>query len=236
MVIFSWQLFFGMANIAEGNDNIATFSIVAYDSVAREWGVAVQSRFLAVGAVVPFAQAGAGAIATQAWGNTRYGPEGLEMLCNGLPADSVLKTLLSADSNAQNRQVGIVDKTGRAATFTGRFCQAWAGGLSGTGFCVQGNILAGPQVADSMSAAFIRTAGSLAQRMIAALYAGQAAGGDSRGMQSAALLVVTSAGGYAGYNDRLIDLRVDDHLRPIEELDRLFNLNQKHSEPGPISE
>ncbi|MDP2807578.1 MAG: DUF1028 domain-containing protein [bacterium] len=216
-----------MANVAEGNDNIATFSIVAYDSVAREWGVAVQSRFLAVGAVVPYAQAGVGAIATQAWGNTRYGPEGLEMLARSLAADSVLTTLLSADSNAQNRQVGIVDKSGRAATFTGRLCQSWAGGISGPAFCVQGNILAGSQVADSMAAAFRRAEGSLAQRLIAALYAGQAAGGDSRGMQSAALLVVTPAGGYAGYNDRMIDLRVDDHLRPIEELERLFKLHQK---------
>ena len=218
---------FAFTAMAEGNDNIATFSIVAYDSVAREWGVAVQSRFLAVGAVVPYARAGIGAIATQAWGNTLYGPEGLEMLARGLPADSVLAALLSADSNAQNRQAGIVDKAGRASTFTGRLCQSWAGGVTGPGFCVQGNILAGPQVADSMVAVFVRSQGSLAQRLIAVLHAGQSAGGDSRGMQSAALLVVTQAGGYSGYDDRMIDLRVDDHLQPIEELERLFKLHQR---------
>ncbi|MBI5804586.1 DUF1028 domain-containing protein [candidate division TA06 bacterium] len=215
------------AAVAGGNGNIATFSIVAYDSVAREWGVAVQSRFLAVGAVVPYARAGIGALASQAWGNTRYGPEGLEMLTRGLPADSVLKALLSADSSAQNRQAGIVDNAGRAVTFTGKLCQPWAGGIAGEGFCVQGNILAGPQVADSMAAAFVRSRGCLAQRLIAALHAGQAAGGDSRGMQSAAMLVVTEAGGYSGYNDRMIDLRVDDHPRPIEELERIFRLHQK---------
>jgi uncharacterized Ntn-hydrolase superfamily protein len=225
--IFLLSVLLSGAAMAEGNGNIATFSIVAYDSAAREWGVAVQSRFLAVGAVVPYARAGIGAIASQAWGNTRYGPEGLEMLARGLAADSVLTALLSADSSAQNRQVGIVDKNGRAATFTGKLCQPWAGGLAGQGFCVQGNILAGPQVADSMAAAFGRAEGSLAQRLIAALYAGQSAGGDSRGMQSAALLVVTEAGGYSGYNDRMIDLRVDDHPRPIEELERIFRLHQK---------
>jgi uncharacterized Ntn-hydrolase superfamily protein len=213
--------------LASGHGNIGTFSITGYDPVAKEWGVAVQSRFLAVGAVVPYAKAGVGAVASQAWGNTQYGPRGLELLEQGLPADSVLKTLLSADSNAQNRQVGVIDAAGRAATFTGKLCQSWAGGLKADYVCVQGNILAGPQVADSMLSAYQNTAGPLAQRLMAALIAGQAAGGDSRGMQSAALLVVTEGGGYSGYNDRMIDLRVDDHPRPIEELDRLYQLHRK---------
>ncbi len=217
---------------APGQDNIATFSIVAYDSMAGEWGVAVQSRFLAVGAVVPFAQAGLGAVASQAWGNTAFGPRALGMFARGLGADSVLTWLLASDSNRSYRQVGMVDFRGHSATFTGSDCQAWAGGLSGDGFCVQGNILAGPEVVQAMARAYQESGGRLAQRLLAALQAGQEAGGDRRGMQSAALLVASAAGGYSGYDDRTIDLRVDDHSQPIKELERLFYLHEKTFQAG----
>jgi uncharacterized Ntn-hydrolase superfamily protein len=210
-----------------GQQTIATFSIVAYDSLAEEWGVAVQSRFLAVGAVVPYARAGAGAVASQAWGNPNYGPRALELLSQGFSADSALKTILSADSNREYRQVGIVDKQGNVATFTGKLCQSWAGGIAGTNYCVQGNILAGDSVIKGMAAAFEGSSGPLSHRLIAALDGGQTFGGDKRGMQSTALLVVSKDGGYSGYNDRMVDLRVDDHAEPIKELDRLLALHEK---------
>jgi uncharacterized Ntn-hydrolase superfamily protein len=206
---------------------IATFSIVAYDSLAEEWGVAVQSRFLAVGAVVPCAKADVGAVASQAWGNPNFGPQALEMMSRGISADSALQTVLAADSNREYRQVGIVDWNGRAATFTGQLCQAWAGGITGRGYCVQGNILAGDSVVKGMAAAFEGADGPLARRLIAALHGGQRYGGDKRGMQSAALLVVSKDGGYSGFNDRMIDLRVDDHSEPIKELERLLDLHDK---------
>ncbi|HTY07785.1 MAG TPA: DUF1028 domain-containing protein, partial [Candidatus Edwardsbacteria bacterium] len=200
---------------------------MAYDPVAEEWGVAVQSRFLAVGAVVPYAQAGIGAIASQAWGNPNFGPQALELLSAGISADSAMKVILAADTSREYRQVGIVDGKGNAATFTGKLCQSWAGGITGKGFCVQGNILAGDSVVKGMAAAFEVSAGPLSHRLIAALYGGQKYGGDKRGMQSAAILVVSKDGGYSGFDDRMIDLRVDDHKEPIKELERLLVLHEK---------
>ena len=206
--------------------NPSTFSIVAYDPTAGEWGVAVQSKFLAVGAVVPWAQANVGAIATQAYANPSYGPEGLKLLRSGLSAEEVVQQLTQADEGREHRQLGIVDAQGRAAAFTGRECYDWAGHVVGSGYACQGNILAGERVVQAMAEAFEGTRGSLAERLIAALRAGQAAGGDARGQQSAALLVVKEKGGYAGLTDRWIDLRVDDHPEPIEELARLLKLHQ----------
>lgn len=205
---------------------ISTFSIVAYDPAAQEWGVAVQSKFLAVGAVVPYAKAGVGAIASQAWGNTRYGDEGLVLLAMGIPAAKVVEILTAKDPDRDSRQLGVVDSAGAAAAFTGEKCQSWAGHIVGEGFCVQGNILTGNEVVEAMAENFRQSKGTLGSRLIDALEAGQRTGGDSRGMQSAALLVVRAAGGYSGYNDRLIDLRVDDHTTPIAELRRLHGLHQ----------
>ena len=203
---------------------VSTFSIVAYDPITGDLGVAVESKFFAVGPVVPFAAAGVGAIATQSYANTTYGPRGLQGLRDGDDPQQVLDELLAADPGRDRRQVGIVDARGRTAAFTGKACLAWAGSRSGPNYTVQGNILAGPEVVDAMAAAFESTPGDLASRMVAALAAGQAAGGDARGRQSAALLVVREGGGYGGYDDRLIDLRVDDHARPIEELQRLLDI------------
>ncbi|MBN1355992.1 DUF1028 domain-containing protein [bacterium] len=204
-----------------------TFSIVAYDPVMEEWGVAVQSKFLAVGAAVPFAKAGIGAVATQAWGNTTYGPEGLKLLMLGIAPDKVLEILTEKDEYREHRQAGMVDARGRSAAFTGSKCHAWAGHVTGDGFAVQGNILAGEAVVKDMADAYLHVEGPLAERLLAALKAGQAAGGDSRGRQSAALLVVREQGGYSGYDDRMIDLRVDDHPQPIEELERIYRLHEK---------
>lgn len=206
---------------------VATFSIVAYDSIAEEWGVAVESKFLGVGAVVPWARAGVGAIATQAWGNTTYGPEGLALLEMGVSADKVVEILTSKDQNRDQRQLGVVDLRGRAASWTGEECLEWAGHIAGEGFCVQGNILVAEDVVRKMAEAFKSTQGTLGGRLIVALHAGQQAGGDSRGKQSAALLVVREAGGYSGYNDRFIDLRVDDHPNPIQELERIYDLHEQ---------
>jgi uncharacterized Ntn-hydrolase superfamily protein len=208
----------------EGLAPVATFSIVAFDSETGDLGVAVESKFFAVGPVVPFAEAGVGAVATQSYANTSYGPRGLEMLRGGMPAADVVAALTEGDEGREVRQLGIVDAQGRAATFTGSSCLPWAGGRTGSGYTVQGNILAGAAVVDAMARAFEVTEGDLATRMVAALAAGQAAGGDARGRQSAALVVVRSGGGYGGYNDRYIDLRVDDHPTPIVELQRLLDI------------
>jgi len=204
----------------------STFSIVARDLATGDLGIAVQSKFLAVGAVVPWAAAGIGAVATQASANVTYGPRGLELLASGLPAADVVYSLTSEDPGRAERQVGIVDNAGRAATFTGEHCIPWAGGIAGEGFCCQGNILAGPEVIEQMAAAYRETSGTFAHRLLCALEAGQAAGGDSRGQQSAAILVVRHGGGYGGGNDRYIDLRVDDHPQPIAELRRLVMLHR----------
>jgi uncharacterized Ntn-hydrolase superfamily protein len=201
-----------------------TFSIVAFDPKTGDLGVAVASRVLAVGAVVPYAQAGVGAIATQAFANTTYGPKGLALLRKGLTPEQVLKRLLAEDKDREQRQVGIVDAKGRAAAFTGKKCLPWAGHLVGKGYTVQGNILAGEQVVKAMAQAFENTKGELAERLMAALEAGESAGGDARGKQSAALLVVRKGGGYGGFDDRYIDLRVDDHPEPVKELRRLLTM------------
>ncbi len=203
---------------------LSTFSIVAFDPKNGDLGVAVQSKFLAAGAVVPWAKAGVGAIATQSWANTSYGPRGLELLSLGLSAPEVVEILIAEDEGRDLRQVGIVDAQGRAAAYTGKDCFEWAGHVIGPGYACQGNILAGPRVVEAMAEAFEKSEGELAHRLIAALEAGQAAGGDRRGQQSAALLVVREKGGYGGFNDRYVDLRVDDHPEPIKELKRLLSL------------
>ncbi|MCL4488396.1 MAG: DUF1028 domain-containing protein [Chloroflexi bacterium] len=203
----------------------STFSIVAFDPATEELGVAVESKFLAVGAVVPWAQSGVGAIATQAWANTTFGPRGLRLLKQRRTPKQVGDALVARDKLAAQRQFGIVDAKGRAFTFTGKSCFDWAGGVTGKHFAAQGNILAGPGVVDAVAATFVNTAGALAERLVAALAAGQAAGGDRRGQESAALLVVRRGGGYSGFNDRYVDLRVDDHPTPIDELKRLLELH-----------
>ncbi|KJE28315.1 hypothetical protein LG52_1167 [Geobacillus kaustophilus] len=215
-------------------DLVATFSIVAFDPTTGELGIAVQSKFLGVGAVVPWAKAGVGAVATQSYANTSYGPRGLEWMAKGKSAQETLELLVADDSERDLRQVGIVDAKGRSATFTGEKCYPWAGGITGPNYAAQGNILAGEETVRAMGRTFEQTKGPLAERLLKALQAGQVAGGDRRGQQSAALLVVKEGGGYGGYNDRYIDLRVDDHPRPIEELIRLYQLRQLYFEkPHP---
>jgi uncharacterized Ntn-hydrolase superfamily protein len=201
-----------------------TFSIVAADLDAGDWGVAVASKFPCVGAVVPWARAEVGAVATQSWANTAFGPDGLALLREGVPAEEALGRLVEADEGREDRQVGIVDAAGRAATFTGSTCMEWAGGATGRGFAAQGNILVGEQVVEALREGFTETDGDLCDRLLAALLAGDAAGGDRRGRQSAALLVVREGGGYEGRNDRYIDLRVDDHPDAPTELARLFEV------------
>ncbi|MDW8060732.1 MAG: DUF1028 domain-containing protein [Thermomicrobium sp.] len=214
--------------------HLSTFSIVAVDRTTGELGIAVASKFLAVGAVVPWARAGAGAVATQSYANVSYGPRGLELLAAGLSASETLERLIADDPERALRQVGIVDARGGAATFTGSGCHAWAGGRTGPGYAVQGNILTGPEVVDAMVQAFESTSGPLAARLLAALFAGDRAGGDRRGRQSAALLVVAERGGYGGYTDRAIDLRVDDHVDPVAELRRLYDIWRLYFEkPDP---
>ena len=225
--IFALAIFFAVNGRAEP-PRVATFSIVARDVKTGELGVAVQSRFLAVGAVVPWAKAGVGAIATQSLANTTYGPEGLKLLAGGATPEEVVKRLTEKDDERALRQVGIVSPTGKPATFTGAECSAWAGGRAGEDFAVQGNILAGEAVVAAMAESFEKSAGGgkeLGQRLIDALKAGQQAGGDRRGMQSAALLVVREGWGYAGLNDRYRDLRVDDSPEPIAELQRIYDLH-----------
>ena len=191
---------------------VATYSIVACDLDARQWGVAVQSKFLAAGALVPWAEPGVGAIATQAYANPRYGPEGLALLREGLAADEVVARLTAADDGRESRQLGVVDGQGRSATFTGAECYDWAGGRTGAGYAAQGNILVSEATVDAIAVAFEGSAGQpLAERLLESLAAGQAAGGDRRGQQAAGLLVVEREGGYAGLSDVLVDLRVDDH-------------------------
>lgn len=201
-----------------------TFSIVAFERATQTWGVAVQSRFLAVGAVVPFAEAGVGAIATQALANAGYGWDGLALLRRGRRASDVVRELTLADPGRDDRQLGIVDAKGEAAAFTGPKCMEWAGHELGDGFACQGNILFGPVVVRAMARAYESTGGDLLDRLLAALSAGQREGGDRRGMQSAALLAVRAGGGYGGGSDRWVDVRVDDHPSPIEELKRIFRL------------
>src|SRR5215210_3326426 len=204
---------------------IATFSIVGFDPETNSLGVAVQSKFLAVGSVVPWARAGAGAVATQAMANYNYGPRGLDLMSDGRSAGETVEALTSSDENREHRQVGVVDAQGRAATFTGSECFDWAGDVTGEHYAAQGNILVGKETVGAMAKAYEETHGDLPTRLLSALDAGQGAGGDSRGKQSAALLVVREAGGYGGDNDRVVDLRVDDHPEPIRELIRIRDLH-----------
>ncbi|MGI9240165.1 MAG: DUF1028 domain-containing protein [Verrucomicrobiales bacterium] len=208
---------------------VATFSIVAVDPETGEVGVAVQSKFLAVGSVVPWAKAGVGAVATQAWANTSYGPEGLRLLEAGESAEAAIEKMTTADGRKESRQVAVISADGKAANFTGADCLEWAGGIIGKNFSVQGNILEGRAVVEAMAESFRSSAGKspLSERLIDALRAGQEAGGDKRGRQSAALLVVRDGWGYGGQSDRFRDLRVDDHKTPVEELQRLYDLHRK---------
>ncbi|MBU0494796.1 MAG: DUF1028 domain-containing protein [Chloroflexi bacterium] len=210
---------------------LSTFSIVAYDPLAQEWGVATQSKFLAVGAVVPWVQAGAGAVATQSYANVSYGPEGLKLMAKGLSASEALERLVAGDEERARRQVGLVDAQGRAATFTGDGCHEWAGGLTGEHYAVQGNILVSGATVEALARAFEDTPGELADRLVAALAAGQSAGGDRRGQQSAAVLVARHQGGYGGYTDRYLDLRVDDDPAPIDRLKALVELHHLFFKP-----
>jgi len=204
----------------------STYSIVACDLEAEEWGVAVQSKFLAVGAGVPAAEPHVGAIATQALANMRYGPDGLALLRQGLSADEVVASLTEVDDGREDRQLGVVDAEGRAATYTGSKCMDWAGGIIGHRYAAQGNILVSEETVTALGRAFEESAGrALAERLLEALAAAQAAGGDRRGQQSAALLVVRKDGGYMGTTDAVADLRVDDHPAPIEELTRIYRLH-----------
>jgi uncharacterized Ntn-hydrolase superfamily protein len=205
---------------------VATYSIAACDLEAGHWGVATQSKFLAVGSVVPWAEPHVGAIATQAYANPRYGRDGLELLREGLAAAEVVERLTDADDDRAQRQLGVVDAKGGSATFTGTECMDWAGGIAGSCFAAQGNILVGEETVAALATTFAATAGRpLAERLLECLAAAQATGGDRRGQQSAALLVVEHEGGYAGLSDLLVDLRVDDHAQPVTELARIHGLH-----------
>jgi uncharacterized Ntn-hydrolase superfamily protein len=205
---------------------VATYSIAACDLDAGQWGVATQSKFLAVGSVVPWAEPGTGAVATQAYANPRYGPDGLALLRDGASAEEAVEALTNADDGRAHRQVGIVDAAGGSASFTGDECFDWAGGQTGPCYAAQGNILVGKETVTALAATFAATAGRpLAERLLESLAAAQAAGGDRRGQQSAALLVVERDGGYAAMSDVLVDLRVDDHEQPVAELTRLYGIH-----------
>jgi uncharacterized Ntn-hydrolase superfamily protein len=207
---------------------VATYSIVACDLAAEQWGVAVQSKFLGVGAIVPWAEPHVGAIATQSYANPRYGPEGLALLREGRSAERVVEQLTAADDGRAQRQLGVVDRTGLGATYTGDECLEWAGGRTGDGYAAQGNILVSGETVDALAETFEASAGRpLAERLLDSLDAAQSAGGDSRGQQSASLLVVSPGGGYAGLSDSVFDLRVDDHVLPLVELRRLHALHQE---------
>jgi uncharacterized Ntn-hydrolase superfamily protein len=220
--------------MAERAPRVATYSIVACDLEARQWGVAVQSKFLAVGSVVPWAEPEVGAIATQAYANPSYGPNGLALLREGLSATVVVDRLVTEDEGRDQRQVGIVDASGNSASWTGPGCNEWAGHRTGPGYAAQGNILVGEETVAALATTFEANPQlSLVQRLIECLAAAQAAGGDRRGQQSASLLVVEPSGGYAGLSDILVDLRVDDHEQPIQELRRIYDLHRRLFEVSP---
>jgi len=205
---------------------IATYSIAACDLDAGQWGVATQSKFLAVGSVVPWAEPRVGAIATQAYANPRYGSEGLGLLREGLSAEEVVQRLTAADEGRDQRQLGIVDREGRSASFTGAECLDWAGGRTGPCYAAQGNILVSAATVDAIAETFESSTGTLAERLLDCLDSAQAAGGDRRGQQSAALLVVEQDGGYAKLSDTIVELRVEDHELPLTELRRLYRLHE----------
>jgi uncharacterized Ntn-hydrolase superfamily protein len=215
---------------------ITTFSIVAADLATGDLGIAVASKFLACGAVVPWASAGAGAVATQSFANTAYGPDGIRMMRGGLSARDALAKLLADDADRDLRQVGLVDARGGAAAHTGPGCHAWAGHHVGEGFACQGNILVGQETVDAMAAAFRASKGELSDRLVTALTAGEKAGGDKRGKQASAVYVVRPKGGYGGMNDVLVDLRVDDHPKPVGELRRLLELRNLYFGTSPAAE
>ncbi len=212
--------------LRERSENVPTFSIVARDSVTGELGIAVASRFFAVGSVVPWARADVGAVATQSYANTSYGWRGLDLLEDGLTPEEAVAILIRTDTDPGRRQFGIVSSDGRSASYTGKECIPWAGGLHGPDYAIQGNILAGEAVVTAMESEFLQTRGTLAERLYAALLAGEKNGGDARGKQSAALLVVKRNAGYGGFTDRAIDIRVDDHQEPFKELGRLLEIAQ----------
>ncbi|TCC44011.1 DUF1028 domain-containing protein [Kribbella capetownensis] len=214
-----------------------TFSVVGFDSGSGSWGVAVASKFLAVGAVVPWGRARAGAVATQAMAQLSFGPDGLDLLAEGIEAEQVIARLTGGDDEREHRQVGMVDRQGRGATFTGGSCMDWAGGIAGEGFAVQGNILVGPQVVAAMAETWLGAAGDpFERRLLATLTAGDQAGGDRRGRQSAALRVWREGAAYGGVLDIAIDLRVDDHQAPVDELARLLDLHDLYfGKPDPAS-
>jgi uncharacterized Ntn-hydrolase superfamily protein len=205
---------------------IATYSIAACDLEAGQWGVATQSKFLAVGSVVPWAEPRVGAIATQAYANPRYGSEGLGLLREGLSAEEVVQRLTAADEGRDQRQLGVVDREGRSASFTGAECLDWAGGRTGPCYAAQGNILVSAATVDAIAETFESSKGTLAERLLDCLDAAQAAGGDRRGQQSSALLVVEQDGGYAKLSDTIVELRVEDHELPLTELRRLYRLHE----------
>jgi len=215
----------GLSQVPTADRFTATFSIAAYDPATGDLGVAVASKFPAVGAMVPFARAGVGAVATQALANLEYGPKGLLLMEHGLTASEAMTRLVENDPQRDDRQLGLVDAKGRSAAWTGENCFSWAGSVSGPNFTAQGNILTGPEVVQAMARSFEGSSGSLAERLMAALEAGDAAGGDRRGKESAALLVVRAGAGYGGATDRWIDLRVDDHPEPVGELRRLLGVH-----------
>jgi uncharacterized Ntn-hydrolase superfamily protein len=216
---------------------VATYSIAACDLEAKQWGVAVQSKFLSVGSVVPWAEPEVGAIATQAYANPRYGPNGLALLREGLSAGAVVERLTSEDDGRDARQLGVVDGEGRSASWTGPECNEWAGHRDGPCYAAQGNILVGAETVDAIAETFEATAHlPLAQRLLDCLTAAQAAGGDRRGQQSASLLLVERDGGYASLSDIVVDLRVEDHERPIEELRRIYGLHRLLFEVTPREE
>jgi len=221
-----------------------TFSIVARSADGESWGVAVASKFLAVGSAVPAARSGVGAVATQSYANTSYKPRGLDLLTSGVTAQEVVDRLLADDDGREQRQVGVVDRDGGAATYTGSACHDWAGGVTEDGAAMQGNILVGADVVSAMQASWRRSSGAsdqvshrgLAHRLLDALVAGDAAGGDRRGRQSAALLVVRAGAGYSGFDDVAVDLRVDDHPSPCAELTRLLGLHELYNVPPDPAE
>ncbi|TWT04960.1 DUF1028 domain-containing protein [Planomicrobium sp. CPCC 101079] len=220
-----------MTRTVKKDQLVATFSIVGADPNTGEVGVAVQSKFLAVGSVVPWAKANVGAVATQSWANTNYGPRGLELLEKGLSPEEAISKLVEDDPGKNLRQVAIINHKGEASAFTGEECFDWAGHKVGKHHSSQGNILVSEETVTAMSETFEQTKGTLTERLLNALSAAQNAGGDSRGKQSAAIYVLQEGAGYGGYNDVKVDLRVDDHPEPIEELRRLYELHKIYNMP-----